>query len=159
MTAALHLDVARALESALATDGDQLNFAPALDSIRRSMELHSVFLFTCPDATERDRFEIHSISPEKSTPFSNMRLEAEASEFIKSFSDQVVLDWTPLNRFVFRRDPIWELFWQSMVLGPYAGPWEISAVVLILLCHISKIYVDNQRVTQFCLFLKLVISC
>ena len=30
---------------------------------------------------------------------------------------------------------------------------------VVLLCHISKIYVDNQRVTQFCLFLKLVISC
>lgn len=130
---AVHVSVARQLERSLhSRDGcaRSLDCKPAIEALQQEWNLEAAFLFTCPDESAPEAFELHDLTSEKDTPFLNVKLDADSSEFIRSFAKSAVLHWTPLLRLRHTRDRLWELFWQSMTLGPYPGPWEISSVVL-----------------------------
>lgn len=129
----LHVDVARLLERALNASGARtrkLDFKPTLEALQKAWMLEAVFLFTALDESAPEHIEIHELAADKATPFLNIKLDTESSPFIRSFAAGVVLHWTPLERSRHGKDFLWELLWQSMTLGPYPGPWEISAVIL-----------------------------
>jgi len=125
----LHLDVARELEKAVQADRDEIDCKPALLKLQEHWGLEAVFLFTFGNKESPDKFQIHSLTTEKPTPFQNINWDADSLAFVADVQHAVVLAWKPLKRLAYERDALWELIWQSMVLGPYPGPWELSAVV------------------------------
>lgn len=110
----------------ISEQGGPCNLATALQLLDEQLGLDASFVILS-DRNDPSRGEFFASSSKKSTPIKGMFVPWGLLPLM--FRDKNVIPWMDLRREPMT-SPVWELVWQTMRLGPYAGPWSVSCLTL-----------------------------
>lgn len=125
----IHLEIAQKLERATNQDDHQTaRLAAALKLIHSRFSLDGCFLLSRD--SQPYAIQMESSTAEKLSPFKGTEFATDVGGIVAEAARTRVLAWQRLSRLRYPGDRLWELIWQSMHLGPYAGPLMIAVTTL-----------------------------